>query len=126
VALKVPNPGTLDSRVARQRFLREAKAAARLCHPHIVPVYDTGEHDGRPFIASAYITGKPLSEVVREGPLPPRRAARVVWELATGLAYAHGLGVVHRDVKPHNVMIGEQGEALLLDFGLAHQHEVGE
>ena len=120
VALKVPQAGTLDSPGAVERFLREAKAAAQLRHPHIVPVYDAGQDGTFHYIASAFIEGRTLAEAIEDGGLDFRQAAQVVRELAEALAYAHGLGIVHRDVKPANVMLDGEGQAHLMDFGLAH------
>jgi eukaryotic-like serine/threonine-protein kinase len=123
VALKVPRPGTLASARAFDRFLREGKAAAQLRHPHIVPVYDAGQADGRHYIASAFIRGKPLADVVEDGPLEFHRAATIVRSLADALAYAHEQGVVHRDIKPDNVMIDQSGQPHIMDFGLARVEE---
>jgi Protein kinase domain len=119
VALKVPNAGVLDSPKRIERFLREAKAAANLRHPHIVPVYDAGKDGDRYYIASAFIDGQPLAETIEERGTEFKRAARIVRELADAVAYAHGQGVVHRDIKPANVMIDASDSAHLMDFGLA-------
>jgi tRNA A-37 threonylcarbamoyl transferase component Bud32 len=123
VALKVPREGTLDSPQRLERFLREARAAARLRHPHIVPVYEAGQAGGGPFIATAFIPGQTLAAVLEAGPLDYRRAARLGRALALALAYAHGQGVVHRDVKPANVLIDAQDQPLLTDFGLARRQD---
>jgi len=119
VALKVPRAAVLESPEARARFLREPKAAAQLRHPHIVPVYDAGSDGEHYYIASAFIEGRTLEELIVESRPDFRRAARIAADLATGLDYAHRAGVVHRDVKPSNVMIDKQGQVLLMDFGLA-------
>ena len=105
VALKVPRAAVLESEKARARFLREPKAAAQLQHPHIVPVYDAGSDGEHYYIASAYIEGQTLEAVIREQRPDFRRAAPIVRALAEALDYAHQMGVVHRDVKPSNVMI---------------------
>jgi HEAT repeat protein/tRNA A-37 threonylcarbamoyl transferase component Bud32 len=120
VALKVPQPGTLDDPHARQRFVREARLAARLRHPHIVPIYEAGSDGASFYIASAFIDGRTLAQAGAEGDLDFRRAAEVVRDLALALAYAHGQGIIHRDVKPANVLLDASGEAHLADFGLAH------
>ncbi len=124
VALKVPQAGVLDSPQRVERFLREAKAAAGLFHPNIVPVYDAGQHDGAYYIASAFVEGKPLAAAVHEEHgMGPHRAARIVHDLAEALAYAHDQGVVHRDVKPANVMLDIEDRPHLMDFGLAARLE---
>ena len=121
VALKVPQAGTLQSPKTVQRFLREARAAAQLRHPHIVPVYDAGTDGPHHYIASAFIEGQTLAAVIdaNDKGLEPRRAAQIVLDLAKALNYAHGRGIVHRDVKPANVMIDAEGQPQLMDFGLA-------
>ncbi|HJT76487.1 MAG TPA: serine/threonine-protein kinase, partial [Gemmataceae bacterium] len=123
VALKVPQAGALDHPTAVERFLREARAAARLHHPHIVPVYEAGSDGAYHYIASAFIEGQTLAHAIDGGPVDPRLAAEVVRDLADALAQAHKLGIVHRDVKPANVLLDAQGQAHLTDFGLAHRQE---
>ena len=118
VALKVLTMGG-GQRVRVQRFLTEAKAAARLKHPNIVPTFVSGQADGKYFIASEFIDGELLSKRLKRQPYSPNQAARIVLKLANALAYAHGSDVVHRDVKPHNIMIDQRGEPHLMDFGLA-------
>jgi WD40 repeat protein len=126
VALKVPQAGAMESHKAVERFLREAKAAAGLRHPHIVPVYDAGRDGDRYYIASAFIKGRTLSRAVANGPLDFRQAAQIVHDLAEALGYAHGLGIVHRDVKSSNVMLDEQGKCHVMDFGLAYRQDMTE
>ena len=123
VALKVPNAGTLDSPKRVERFLREAKAAAGLRHPHIVPVFDAGQDGGRYFIASAFIAGKKLADTFDEKGTGLERAARLVRELCEALAYAHEQGIVHRDVKPDNIMVDKDDRVHLMDFGLASRQD---
>jgi serine/threonine protein kinase len=120
VALKAAHPGTLSRPQAMERFLREGKAAARLCHPQIVPVFDAGCDDGAYYLAMTYLEGLTLAAALAEQRPDPRRAAAVVRQLAEALDHAHSLGIVHRDVKPANVMLDGQGDAHLMDFGLAH------
>jgi tRNA A-37 threonylcarbamoyl transferase component Bud32 len=126
VALKVPQAGTLDSPQRIERFLREARAAARLTHPNIVSVYETAADNGRYYIASAFIEGQSLAALVDAGPLDFRKAARIVRDLAEALAYAHERGIVHRDVKPANVLLDGKEQPHLMDFGLAHFQEAAE
>ncbi len=121
VAIKVL-PGALGVDPGlRARFLREARISAGLSHPHVVPIHAVEEHADAVFFAMAYVDGETLADRVRRaGPLPPGEAARVLREVAWALAYAHGRGVVHRDVKPENVMVERgSGRALVSDFGIA-------
>jgi tRNA A-37 threonylcarbamoyl transferase component Bud32 len=119
VALKVPRAELMDRPETRSRFLREPKAAAQLRHPHIVPVYDAGTDGDRLYIASAFIEGRTLAEVIADARLTLREAAQVAFDLAEALYYAHGMGVVHRDVKSANIMVDRRGQCMLTDFGLA-------
>ena len=122
VALKVPHPGTLAGPKAVARFLGEARAMARLRHPGIVAIYEAGRAGETPYLATAFVAGSTLAARLDLGPLDPRRAAEVAAALADALAYAHGSGVVHRDVKPANVLVDTSGAVFLTDFGLAHRH----
>lgn len=120
VAIKelVPEFATDPSFV--ERFRREAQAAANLAHPNIVGVYDWGTQDGTYFIVMEYIDGPSLSQVIRrDGPLHPRRAAELAGEVAGALGFAHSRGVVHRDVKPGNVLLTGSGQSKVTDFGIA-------
>ena len=127
VALKLPQAHTLDSDKARERFLREAKAAARLRHPHIVPVFKAGQTaDGLYYIASAFISGRTLDEHIDRQPVEPQRTARIAKQIAEALQYAHQMGIIHRDVKPQNVLIDERDEPQLMDFGLARLEQASE
>jgi serine/threonine-protein kinase len=121
VALKVL-PSHLTRSDARERFLREARTAAGLSHPHVVPIHRVGEAGGFVFFVMSYVEGETLGERLRtHGPLPPAEAARILREVAWALAYAHGRGIVHRDVKPDNIMLeAGTGRALVTDFGIAY------
>jgi len=109
-----------DADVVHQRTLREAKTAARLNHPGVVTVFDVFEEDGSPWIVMEFVRARALDQVVTEdGPLPPLAAARVGECLLSALSAAHSAGVLHRDVKPSNVLLGQDGRAVLTDFGIA-------
>jgi len=123
VAVKVAQPGVLDDPRQLQRFLREAQAAASLHHPSIVPVLDVGEEQGQHYIASSFIEGPTLATRLKQGPIPFTESARIIRALAEALHHAHEQGVVHRDVKPANILLDSQGKPHLLDFGLASQRE---
>ncbi|HEV2181802.1 MAG TPA: serine/threonine-protein kinase, partial [Gemmatimonadaceae bacterium] len=121
VALKVL-PGMLMAQpVLRERFLRETQLVANMSHPNVVPIYAVEEHPGVIFYAMGFIDGESLTERVRRaGPLPPAEVARVLQEAAWALSYAHSRGIVHRDVKPDNILIERAtGRALLVDFGIS-------
>jgi hypothetical protein len=122
VAVKVL-PADLASGEARERFLREARTAARLSHPHIVPLHTFGQSGDLLFYVMGYVDGEPLEARLRRvGKLQPDEARRIIDELSDALHYAHQMGVVHRDVKPDNVLLDRHtGRALLTDFGIAKQ-----
>ena len=120
-ALKLLTP-TLGESEQQDRFLRESRLAASLDHPNIVPVYDAGEEEGRLYIAMACIEGSDLKGLlVQEGRLPLRRALRVVAQVAAALDAAHVRGLVHRDVKPQNILVGPDDRAYLSDFGVVKE-----
>lgn len=119
VAIKVlPGDRTVDE-AARQRFLREARAASALNHPNIITIYETDSHNGVAFIAMEYVRGNSLAELLQERPLPDAEAIAYAAQIADALAKAHAAGIVHRDLKPGNVMVTEDGLIKVLDFGLA-------
>lgn len=118
VAIKIPKLSGEDAR-RQERFLREAKAAARLRHANIVGVHESGRIGNDFYIASEFIDGAPLTELISQEGLSYQEVARICAELAEGLAYAHEHGVVHRDIKPGNILIGSDGTPQIADFGLA-------
>ncbi len=129
VALKVLHAAIAPEQDNLARFLREAKVAANLDHPAVIKVFDVGQDQGRHFMAMEHVDGRDLRSLVTEhGPFSPRKALRIVRQIAEVLAYAHDKGLIHRDVKPANILITEKNEAKLGDFGLARlsreDHEV--
>jgi tRNA A-37 threonylcarbamoyl transferase component Bud32/tetratricopeptide (TPR) repeat protein len=123
VALKVLRP-ELTAALGPDRFLREIEIAAQFSHPHIVPVYDSGEAEGFLYFVMPYVTGESLrARLAREERLPVEHAVEIARQVANGLAYAHAQGVVHRDIKPENILLTE-GHALVADFGIARAFSV--
>src|SRR6516162_1792451 len=132
VAIKVPRTGSLGSSGDSDRFLREARSVAQLRHPSIVPVFEIGQDSGVPYLVSEFVHGITLGDLLTSERLSPRAAADLVAELADALDYAHKQGVIHRDVKPSNIMLETPGKdgvltgapsrqyvPRLMDFGLA-------
>jgi len=119
VALKFMPTHLAGNADMRTRFTREAQAAAKLDHPNIVPVYEVGEFQGRPYFAMAHIGGKSLREVIKEGNLSTDEAINLTMQILEGLQDAHEAGIVHRDIKPGNIIIDNKGRPRLVDFGLA-------
>lgn len=123
VALKVLHPEVADKPDRRRRFLREGRLAAAVTHPCIATVFEVGEADGRVYIAMELVEGELLSTKLKAGPLPYVQALRIAREIARGLARAHEAGVIHRDLKPDNVLIGADDIVKILDFGVAKPTE---
>ena len=121
VALKMILGGHFASAEDVKRFETEASAAATLDHPNIVPIFEVGEHEGRHFYSMGFIDGKSLSEMLRDGPLAPKEAARIVRQVAQAVEYAHSQGIIHRDLKPQNILLSHGGSPRVADFGLAKQ-----
>jgi serine/threonine-protein kinase len=120
VAIKVLEREFCNDPEELARFEREAIAAAKLDHENIVTIHDVDEEDGRLFIVMEWVEGEDLDDYLRrKGPLPVRRAAEIVHEVARALGHAHAAGVVHRDIKPGNILIGKKGQVKITDFGLA-------
>src|SRR5687767_9998884 len=121
VAIKFPSINS-DSHDYRARFLREARSVSELSHPAIATLFDYGEtKEGRPFLVMEFARGRTLAELFRNGELSLSRAVGIVTEVAAALVEAHSRGVIHRDIKPSNIMIDDNGQVKVLDFGLAKQ-----
>ncbi len=126
VALKILPSSLATDDTARKRLLREALSAATLDHPNICTVYEAGEADGQAFIAMQYIEGETLAARLARGPIPLDTTIAIITQVAQALAEAHRHGIVHRDIKPQNIMIARSGQAKVLDFGLAKAATPGE
>src|SRR5437899_10785966 len=126
VAVKVLFPEFATDRSFVERFRREAQSAANLNHPNIVAVYDWGQEQGTYFIVMEYVEGRSLADILRtEGPLHPQRAAEVASDIAAALGFAHRNGVIHRDIKPGNVLVSPNGQVKVADFGIARAFGAG-
>ena len=119
VALKFLRPDTTEDTEAKARFLREAQAAAALDHPNICTIYEIDEADGQTFLAMAFVAGRAIQDKIGDRPLKLQEAIDITTQTAEGLKAAHSRGVVHRDIKPANLMLTEEGQVKIMDFGLA-------
>ena len=119
VALKLLPPHLAGDQVFQERFRREAYAAAALNEPHVVPIHNFGEIDGRLYVDMRLVEGADLQTMLSDGPLEAARAVMIVEQVATALDAAHQIGLVHRDVKPHNILVAKFDFAYLIDFGIA-------
>jgi predicted Ser/Thr protein kinase len=128
VAIKLLPPELAAQQALRDRFLREARTAARLSHPYVVPIHSVDEIDGFVFYVMAYVDGETLAQrVTAHGPLPPQDVTRILREVAWALAYAHAQGIVHRDIKPANILIERGNErSMVTDFGIARAAQGGD
>lgn len=126
VALKVLHPAFHEDQTFTARFQREARLVAKLEHPSIVPIYDYADHEGRPYLVMKYIEGETLKARLARSPLTADELHRVVEAVGSALAYAHRQGILHRDIKPSNVLIANDGQMYLADFGLARIAQAGE
>jgi len=124
VALKILHEQFTRDEDYVERFRREARAVAQLAHPNIVTVIDRGEQDGRQYIVFEYVDGQNLKELTAGGPLDPREAIGLALQVARALSFAHERGLVHRDVKPQNVLLNDDGQAKVTDFGIARSLDV--
>lgn len=124
VALKMILSGEFSDEDQVRRFYAEAEAAAKLDHPGIVPVYEVGQTNGQHFYSMAFVQGRSLNDLVKaDGPLPPRLAAQLLKVAAEAVQYAHDKGIIHRDIKPHNILLDEKQQPRVTDFGLAKRVE---
>jgi len=121
VAVKMILSGALAGDSERRRFRTEAETAARLQHPNIVAIHEVGEHEGHPFFSMDFVEGQSLAEIARHQPLPATRAARYLKTIAEAVQFAHSRGVLHRDLKPSNILIDQNDQPRITDFGLAKQ-----
>jgi serine/threonine protein kinase len=119
IALKVLPANYADDQIFQERFRREARAAAGLDDPHVVPIYDSGEIDGRLYVSMKLVKGRDLQDILDDCPLPPPRAVLVIEQIASALQAAHEVKLVHRDVKPSNILVARDDFAYLIDFGIA-------
>jgi serine/threonine-protein kinase len=124
VALKMILAGEFASPQALRRFHQEAEATARLQHPHIVAIHEVGEHEGQAYFTMDLIEGRTLAELVRDRPLPARKAAAYVRTIAEAVQYAHERSILHRDLKPSNILIHPFDQPRITDFGLARSFVV--
>ncbi len=121
VAIKMLLFGRFTNPKFVERFRAEARAAARLRHPHIVAIHEVGEQDGQPYFSMDYVPGKSLADLVRDQPMPARRAAAYLKTIAQAVHYAHLNGILHRDLKPSNILIDLEDQPRVTDFGLAKE-----
>src|SRR2546421_715590 len=120
VAVKLLATTVARDHELRRRFARESRLAARLSHPNVVAVYDAGEDEGRPYIVMEYVEGETVADVLRRrGALPAEEAVEIAAQVCAGLAHAHAHGLVHRDVKPQNLLVTPDGRVKIADFGVA-------
>src|SRR5262245_25982661 len=120
VAIKILSSGTSDP-ASRERFEREARTVSALSHRNICPLFDIGEQDGYAYLVMECLEGETLATLLKRGSLPVSRAFAIAADIAEGMSYAHAAGVIHRDLKPGNVMVAPDGSIKILDFGLARR-----
>lgn len=122
VAVKLLAPGLVHDAEVLERFEREARLTAKLDHPHIVPIYDVGQHQGQPFIVMKLLKGESLAErLKKKGGLGAEESFKILSQVADGLDYIHGQGLIHRDIKAGNILVSPEGQATILDFGILRE-----
>src|SRR5580700_12073307 len=126
VAIKVLPAGQLKDETRKERFIQEAKAASSLNHPNIITIYEIDHADGADFMVMEFVAGRTLQELIPGNGLPVAEVLKYAIPIASALAAANTLGIVHRDVKPGNIMVGANGVVKVLDFGLAKLTAVGD
>ena len=124
VAIKLLHPGFSSDADNRRRFEAEARSAAALSHPNIVAVHDSGEHEGTPFIVMERLPGRTVGDRIAQGPMPQAAVRSMLDEVLAALAVAHGAGILHRDIKPGNILFSTDGHTKVTDFGIAKTAEV--
>ncbi|KRD13391.1 protein kinase [Mycobacterium sp. Root265] len=125
VAIKLMYPALAAQPENRRRFEVEARAAARLSHPHIVAVHDSGEHDGTPYIVMERLSGRTVADTIAQGPMPLPQIRSLLDDVLSALATAHAAGILHRDIKPANILLTDTGVPKVADFGIAKSPESG-
>jgi serine/threonine protein kinase len=126
VAIKMMHQTLTADEAFHARFEREARIVAKLEHPNIVPIFDFSEHERDPYLVMKYIEGRTLKNILKDGALPLHEVRRIMTAVAAALDYAHKQGVLHRDVKPSNIILDANGTPYLTDFGLARIAQAGE
>ncbi|MFH1944019.1 MAG: serine/threonine-protein kinase [Acidobacteriota bacterium] len=120
IAIKILPSNLVHDKELVQRFLREARSAAKLDHPNIVTIHDVGEHEGTYYLAMQLVEGKGLDQIIMErGPLQEDESLSILSQIADALGHAHGKGIIHRDVKSANILIDQSGRVVITDFGIA-------
>lgn len=125
VALKLLAQGMHADEGHKRRFIREARAIARLRHPGIVVIHEVGEIQNQPYFTMDFVKGQTLDQLLKKGPMAPARAVALVQQMAEAIGYAHGQHIIHRDLKPANIIVDENGQAVITDFGLARGEDSG-
>ena len=125
VAIKLMDPALTALPENRRRFEAEARAAARLSHPHIVAVHDSGEHNGTPYIVMERLSGRTVADLIAAGPMPLAQIRSLLGDVLSALSAAHAAGIVHRDIKPANILLTDTGVPKVADFGIAKSPDSG-